>query len=167
MQESSNILLATEGLFLLPAKHATLCEQGWKALLGWNFQSKNHRAPGPKPLYPLSGSSFDFPCPSLCEVPALQPYLAKPRQYPGRFALKMVSLYNELVDTRQAVPGLPEEPGTIAGIVGSMTFADMWEEAQMGEVVQYVRGGKGLKVPSEYRDLFPEALPRGEDWMEL
>ena len=93
--------------------------------------------------------------------------LTEPREYPPKFALKLVSLFNELVDEKAGVPSLPDPLPSISEMCDSATFADMWEEADMGEVVAYLRGGKGLRLSAEYRSLFPEVLPRGENPMDF
>ena len=93
--------------------------------------------------------------------------LMEPREYPAKFALKLVSLFNELVDDKKGVPSLPEPLPSVREMCESTTFADMWEEADMGEVVAYLRGGKGLQLSAEYRSLFPAVLPRGENLMDF
>ena len=35
---------------------------------------------------------------------------------------------------------------------------DMWDEAHMSQVCHYVRAGKDLKIPEEFRDYIPRKL---------
>ena len=39
-----------------------------------------------------------------------------------------------------------------------MSFDDMWDEAHMSQVCHYVRAGKDLKIPEEFRDYIPRKL---------
>ena len=90
-----------------------------------------------------------------------------PREYPGKFALKLVSLYNDLVGDKLGVPNLPNDVPPVPDILDSMALSDVWEEAEMGQVVQYLSSGTSLSLPTEYRRLFPEAMPRGENFMDF
>ena len=94
-------------------------------------------------------------------------FFVMPREYPGKFALKFVSIFNDLLGHKLGMPDLPEEVPGVVEICESMTFQDLWEEADMGEVIRYLRGGQGLRLPAEYRRLFPAALPRGDNFMDF
>ena len=69
-----------------------------------------------------------------------------PREYPGKFALKLVSLYNDLVGDKLGVPNLPDDVPSVPDILDSMALSDVWEEAEMGQVVQYLRAGTSLSL---------------------
>ena len=38
-------------------------------------------------------------------------------------------------------------------------YADLWEDAQMGSVVAYLRGAQTLSLPEEWKAAFPKSLP--------
>ena len=69
----------------------------------------------------------------------------QPRQYPPRFALKAVSLFNDLVGDKAGVPRLPEHIPSIQEICDAVAFEGGWAEAEMGEIIRYVRGARGSK----------------------
>ena len=86
------------------------------------------------------------------------PAKRKLRQYPRRFGVKMVSILHDLLEDKYGAPSLPQDRPDLASIVTSMEYADLWEDAKMVEVIQYVRGGTGLCIPSGLRGLLPTGL---------
>ena len=38
-------------------------------------------------------------------------------------------------------------------------YADLWADARMTEVVEYLRGAKNLALPEDWQHLFPTSLP--------
>ena len=72
--------------------------------------------------------------------------------------MKIVSLLHDLLEEKAGVPSLPEELPDISTIVSSVEFADLWEDAKMVEVLQYMRAGTGLSIPSHLRHLLPTSL---------
>ena len=37
-------------------------------------------------------------------------------------------------------------------------FQDLWQDARMPEVIEYLRGAKSLELPPEWKDVFPKSL---------
>ena len=71
----------------------------------------------------------------------------------------MVSILHELLEDRAGAPSLPHQDlPDLRSIVASMEYTDLWEDAKMVEVIQYVRGGDGLSIPAHLRDLLPTGL---------
>ena len=83
------------------------------------------------------------------------------RQYPERFCVRMLALLNELMENKSGAPLLPESLPEVPEILEGMAFTELWAEAEMAEVVRYLRGGRGLQLPPQYRSLFPDSLPAG------
>jgi hypothetical protein len=48
-------------------------------------------------------------------------------------------------------------PDPIA-IYRACAFSDLWQDAGMPEVVQYLRGNSHLKLPDEWRSVLPASL---------
>ena len=74
-----------------------------------------------------------------------------------KFGLRMVRLRQRLKKERasRAIPPADLDPKQI---FASGTFSDIWEDAQMPEVLAYLRGNKSLQIPADWRELLPTAL---------
>lgn len=48
-------------------------------------------------------------------------------------------------------------PGEL-NVFESVSFADVWEDARMIDVVQYLKGNRGLKLPAEWQSVIPDSL---------
>ena len=85
-------------------------------------------------------------------------FLTLPREYPPAFGDKLVSLFEDFVSGKQGMPQLPEAVPSAMRVWLEMGFEDIWEEAQMAKVVHWLRGGKDLKIPIEFRTLLPSRI---------
>ena len=84
---------------------------------------------------------------------------ARLRNYPIRFAWKLLEMRPKLVDTRFRVcRAFCSHPDELENILKSMTYQHVWEEAKLFEVVHYLRGAKGLQIPVEYKRWLPTCL---------
>ena len=84
------------------------------------------------------------------------------REYPGRFGLKMVDLYESLVHEKEGCPILPDVVPPATESFSEMEWGEdaeaLWSEAKIVEVCRYLRGGKSLMLPDEFRNLMPTRL---------
>ena len=73
------------------------------------------------------------------------------------FALRMVRLRQRL---HLAKPGRAAPPANLDAkeLFASDSFADIWEDARMPEVLAYLKGNKSLEIPPEWRGLLPTAI---------
>ena len=84
------------------------------------------------------------------------------REYPGPFGLKMVDLYESLVHEKEGCPILPDVVPPSTEAFSEMEWGDdadsSWSESKIVEVCRYLRGGKSLMLPDEFRYLIPNRL---------
>ena len=84
------------------------------------------------------------------------------REYPGPFGLKMVDLYDSLVRDVEGVPVLPETVPPASEVFTNMEYGDdvesLWSEGRVAEICRYLRGGKSLAIPDEFRHLLPTKI---------
>ncbi|CAK9088735.1 Palmitoyl-monogalactosyldiacylglycerol delta-7 desaturase, partial [Durusdinium trenchii] len=80
------------------------------------------------------------------------------RQYPPRFGLKLVELFEDLIQDKKGLPPLPEVVPPAERMLESMFFEDLWPEAAIQDVCHYLRGGKLLSIPHSFRDVLPGRL---------
>ena len=85
--------------------------------------------------------------------------MAQLRHYPYRFGLRILRILPKLQkEGKKAFPPMPEKVKlNPLKVYTSQTFDDMWEDAGVPEVLEYIRGNKSLKIPSEWR---PHLLPQ-------
>lgn len=83
-----------------------------------------------------------------------------PREYPPHFGLRLVKLLPHLIKSRSMPPAVPPslaEMDTQAFFDGLSWESDLWEDAKLVEVLQYLRGNKSLII-GQWRPSFPTAL---------
>jgi hypothetical protein len=76
-----------------------------------------------------------------------------PRTYPEAFADRIRELFTKLITGGEGTPEVDERESPEA-IFESLVFTT-WPEAKLMPVVKYIRGNKGLKVPSNWLSMFP------------
>ena len=82
-----------------------------------------------------------------------------PRNYPIRFALKLVQLQPLLVkDKYRSCRSFCSGPQQVVDILKTLDYENQWEEAQLGDVIKYVRGARSLQVPPEYKVWLPTTI---------
>ena len=84
-----------------------------------------------------------------------------PRHYPPRFGAKLVSLFKSFCESRHDSTEDMHSQGTgsdLASLFQSQPWADLWHDAEMTAVVQYLMGNNQLSLPSALRSLFPSRL---------
>ena len=85
-----------------------------------------------------------------------------PREYPVRFASFLAHHCQLLKATAHGQPEVPKVLPSAVETFVSMQYGsqdDMWSFADLGEVFIYLRGGKRLVVPPEWKDLVPRSFP--------
>lgn len=80
------------------------------------------------------------------------------RHYPSKFGLKMVELFDRLIGSSSGMPANPTWFPPACSTFSSMNWDDLWHEAHMTQVCHYLRAGKDLKVPEEFRNHLPHKL---------
>ena len=80
------------------------------------------------------------------------------------FALQMVLLAPQLLTGGQGLPTMsPEEETSLDAkqVFAEMSFDDtagLWSCAGLVEACHYVRGGKALRCPADWKAVFPRAM---------
>ena len=83
------------------------------------------------------------------------------REYPLRFAQKLVSLDASLKQTCRGQPALPDLLPVAISSLNSMEYgvdSELWQCARLSEVFVYIRGGKHLRVPESWAPHIPKAF---------
>lgn len=83
---------------------------------------------------------------------------AQPRNYPPRFGLQLVSLFENLLADKSGAPQAPSKIPSAEATFSSTKFCDLWEEADMVSVCCWLRGSKNIDIPATFRDLLPAHL---------
>jgi hypothetical protein len=67
--------------------------------------------------------------------------------------------YPELVGTHTGVPewDADGQPDALS-LFRDASFSDLWEDARMVEVVQYLRANRRLRLPPAWKDAIPKSL---------
>ena len=73
----------------------------------------------------------------------------------------MVELLKDLLEERAGAPALPTPLPSISETVSNVALTDVWVEADMWEVVWYLRRSRSLFLEPQYRSLFPDSKPEG------
>ena len=69
------------------------------------------------------------------------------------FGLRFLRMLPKLMDSCQSVPEeLPDEFDAMSTYNG-LTFADVWEDADMESVIVYLKGNTSLKIPKQWRPI--------------
>ena len=77
------------------------------------------------------------------------------RQYPFRFGLRVVRILPRILEDAAQMPVSP--PVNFDGIDifnQDWSMGDIWEDAHLDDVIIYLRGNTGLKLPHDYRNAF-------------
>ena len=82
------------------------------------------------------------------------------RHYPPRFGLRLLKLFKQFRKDRNPLPDLMEEQmnSTAEQVFQNSEWGDLWRDAHMPEVVQYLLGNTNMDLPRNWRILFPESL---------
>ena len=84
--------------------------------------------------------------------------LIQPRVYPKRFGERVCLLMPQLLTKGQGQPRLQDLPQDPAHeLLAKAPYSD-WPEANLKEVVRYLKGNKALSLPKEWKDAFPRVL---------
>ena len=70
----------------------------------------------------------------------------------------MVDLWHLLTSEKHGMPSLPNKIPDALASWDALTFDDMWAEAKMNSVCHWLRGGKNLQIPPEFRGSLPTKL---------
>ena len=69
----------------------------------------------------------------------------------------VVSRNPTLLNVLYKLPQVPVmEPKLL--LADESLFQDLWQDAQMPEVIEYLRGAKSLDLPPEWKAVFPKSL---------
>ena len=82
------------------------------------------------------------------------------RYYPPKFGVKLLQLFPDFLEQRHHPAKLGGERKRMNAmeVFKSTEWLDLWEDAQMVEVLQYLMGNKHLSWPPGWRELFPTEL---------
>lgn len=73
--------------------------------------------------------------------------------------MKFVELWDQLVSEKYGNPELPPVTPPAAETFAQAEFGadedSAWSEANLEDVVRYLRGGKNLSIPDEFRRVLP------------
>ena len=87
-------------------------------------------------------------------------HLKHTQAFPWKFGQRIMQIRPHMIASAVGKPQWDENldaPDPI-DIYSSCHFDDLWEDAAMPEVVQYLRGNKSLKLPPVWRAALPKAL---------
>ena len=70
----------------------------------------------------------------------------------------MVDIYQALITTKRGMPELPERVPSGVETFTHMSFEDPWQDADVVSCVHFLRGGRSLSIPQEWRDALPQKL---------
>ena len=85
------------------------------------------------------------------------PTTAPSRHYPYRFGLRLLRILPQLQEDgcSKKFPDIPKRFCPLT-FYKSLDFDDMWEDAGIPQVMEYISSNKHLAVPSKWKDhLFP------------
>ena len=69
------------------------------------------------------------------------------------FGLRFLRMLPKLMEACQSVPeDLPDDFDARSTYTG-LTFADLWEDADMESVLVYLKGNTSLKIPQHWRPI--------------
>lgn len=81
----------------------------------------------------------------------------QPRTYTRSFAQRAAALYPHMIKT--TVPPTAETSEYELGrLWASAPDLDQWDDAYLKEVVRYLAGAKGLKIPSGWEWIIPKQM---------
>ena len=86
------------------------------------------------------------------------PLRVTPRNYPRAFGMKLVKIFEDLIQNKLGMPQIPAQLPPAEEIFSHMKFDDVWQDARMVSVCHWLRGGKDLDIPSSFRPLLPSKL---------
>ncbi|CAK9002223.1 unnamed protein product [Durusdinium trenchii] len=71
--------------------------------------------------------------------------------YPYRFGLRVLRILPDLIKTGcKELPACPEDFDPLTNYC-CQSFTDLWDDAHMCEVLQYLRGNTNLNIPAEWK----------------
>ena len=79
-----------------------------------------------------------------------------------RFGRFLAGKHHDLARTCRGKPTFPEPLPSAVDSFGTMEYgkdAELWAFADLQSVFRYLRGGKHLRIPAEWRDLIPRSFP--------
>ena len=81
------------------------------------------------------------------------------RSFPLLFGMHWQYWHPQMVGTNRGTPqwdgdGQPDA----LSVFLEATFSDMWDDARMVEVVQYLKGNTHLRLPKVWQDAIPKCL---------
>ena len=80
------------------------------------------------------------------------------RTYTKAFGSRLVKLFGYLRDQVTAVKVATAGMGSAIDLFREATYGDPCQDAELIEVVRYLRGCEGLSIPPEWRALLPTHL---------
>jgi hypothetical protein len=86
-------------------------------------------------------------------------FLLNPRKYPLLFGVYWQHWFPQLVGTQSCTPRWDkQDPPDALHVFREAKFADLWEDALMIDVIEYLRGNKNLRLPEEWISEIPRSL---------
>ena len=105
---------------------------------------------------------YKFDTPDL-PVTKLKPSW-RPREYPMQFGRHLANNCEALKAACESKPLIPSDIGQATEIFESMQYGvkpELWAFADLKSVFKYLRGGKSLNLPHEWKHLVPRSWPEG------
>ena len=83
----------------------------------------------------------------------------RPRTYPPAFGRRLAHLHKRFCRERVVAHDMPKgmHEMSLPGFFRGLEWADLWEDANLVSVLQYIRASVHLNL-GEYRALFPQEL---------
>lgn len=82
------------------------------------------------------------------------------REYPVRFGMAMVDLYSDLIRTSQGMAPYPDPvPAAFDSFMAMRKTDSGLGFSGLGDVYRYLRGGRHLKLPRDWRPFVPKEAP--------
>ena len=92
-------------------------------------------------------------------IPSFDPCLPQLREYPVRFGFKIVDLYGDLTSTARGLAPFPAEvPSVFESFEAMPHDAGALEWADLVPVFNYLRQGKHMTIPDEWKSIVPKPL---------
>lgn len=89
--------------------------------------------------------------------PSNLPLLDHLREYPIRFGFQMVDIFDDLTGSARGRAALPSKvPAAIDSFLGMPEKTNALEFARLDLVFNYLRRGKNLEIPMEWKHLVPK-----------
>ena len=67
-------------------------------------------------------------------------------------------IYDDLITQKSGLPELPKDLPCAKETFASMSYEDVWQDADLVSVCHWLRGGRDLSIPKDWKDILPDKL---------